>query len=170
MRNRIYITDADCERLRRLIAGRRGANAVDHEYLDMLEQELDRAEIVEPNAIPRDVVTMNSEVRLKDLDSGEMPEKFAGHVGPGTRLDKLAIGTLCTLIFERADKAARRACGCSASRSVRVRSPSTSWASRRSCEIRRSRRCPTPRRTWPAEQPRRRPRAPRHTGCASSRA
>ncbi len=71
MRDRIYITDADCERLRRLIAGRREANSVDHEYLDMLEQELDRAEVVEPEAIPRDVVTMNSEVRLKDLDSGE---------------------------------------------------------------------------------------------------
>jgi regulator of nucleoside diphosphate kinase len=33
---------------------------------------LDRAEIVEPEAIPRDVVTMNSEVRLKDLDSAEV--------------------------------------------------------------------------------------------------
>ena len=72
MRDRIYITDSDFERLRRLIAGRRGANSVDREYLDMLEQELDRAEVVEPEAIPRDVVTMNSEVRLKDLDSGEI--------------------------------------------------------------------------------------------------
>ena len=71
MRDRIYITDDDCERLRRLIAGRRGANSLDHEYLDMLEQELDRAEVVEPEAIPRDVVTMNSEVRLRDMDSGE---------------------------------------------------------------------------------------------------
>ncbi len=71
MRDRIYITDDDCERLRRLIAGRRGASAVDQDYLDTLEQELDRAEIVEPEAIPRDVITMNSEVRLKDLDSGE---------------------------------------------------------------------------------------------------
>ncbi len=71
MRDRIYITDDDCERLRRLIAGRRGANSADTEYLDVLEQELDRAEIVEPEAIPRDVVTMDSQVRLKDLDSGE---------------------------------------------------------------------------------------------------
>ena len=70
MRDRIYITDHDCERLRRLIAGRRGANSIDHEYLDTLEQELDRAEVVGPEDIPRDVVTMNSEVRLQDLDSG----------------------------------------------------------------------------------------------------
>ncbi len=71
MRDRIYITDEDCERLRRLIAGRRGANSVDHEYLDKLEQELDDAEVVEQESIPRDVVTMNSEVRMQDLDSGE---------------------------------------------------------------------------------------------------
>lgn len=72
MRDRIYITDADFERLRRLIAGRRGAKSMDNEYLDILEQELDRAEVVEPDAIPRDVVTMNSEVRLQDMDSGEI--------------------------------------------------------------------------------------------------
>jgi regulator of nucleoside diphosphate kinase len=71
MRDRIYITDTDSEKLRLLIE-RGGANPVDHEYLDMLEQELDRAEIVEPAAIPRDVVTMNSEVQLQDLDSGEV--------------------------------------------------------------------------------------------------
>ena len=71
MRDRIYITNEDSERLQRLIAGRRRGNSLDQEYLDMLEQELDRAEVVEPEAIPRDVVTMNSAVRLKDLDSGE---------------------------------------------------------------------------------------------------
>ena len=71
MRDRIYITDEDCEKLRRLIAGRRGTTSVDRQYLDILEQELDRAEVVEPEAIPGDVVTMNSEVRLKDLHSGE---------------------------------------------------------------------------------------------------
>lgn len=72
MRDRIYITDADYDRLRRLIAGRRGTGSSDNEYLEQLEQELDRAEVVEPEAIPRDVITMNSEVRLQDLDSGEI--------------------------------------------------------------------------------------------------
>ncbi len=69
MRDPIYITEADCKRLRRLIAARRAANSADQEYLETLEQELDRAEVVEPEAIPHDVVTMNSEVRLEDLDS-----------------------------------------------------------------------------------------------------
>lgn len=72
MRDRIYITDADYDRLRRLIAGRRGAKMADNRYLEVLEQELDRAEVVEPDAIPRDVITMNSEVKLQDLDSGEI--------------------------------------------------------------------------------------------------
>ena len=71
MRDRIYITKADYERLRRLIDGRRAGNGFDLEYLDTLEEELDRADVVEPDAIPRDVVTMNSEVRLRDLDSGD---------------------------------------------------------------------------------------------------
>jgi regulator of nucleoside diphosphate kinase len=71
MRDRIYITDADYARLRGLIARRRGGHPLDDEYLDILEQELDRAEVVDRDAIPRNVVTMNSEVRLKDLDSGE---------------------------------------------------------------------------------------------------
>jgi len=71
MRDRIYITADDSEKLAGLIAGRRGATSVEREYLDKLEQELDRAEVVEADAIPSDVVTMNSEVRVKDLDSGE---------------------------------------------------------------------------------------------------
>ncbi len=72
MRDRIYITKSDFEKLCRLVDGRRAANGIDREYLDRLEHELDRADVVEPEAIPRDVVTMNSEVRLKDLDSGEV--------------------------------------------------------------------------------------------------
>ncbi|MCC6293352.1 MAG: nucleoside diphosphate kinase regulator [Bryobacterales bacterium] len=74
MRDRIYITEEDAGRLRRLIAGRRAGHTSDETYLELLEQELDRAELVEPSAIPADVVTMNSEVSLKDLDSGEIRE------------------------------------------------------------------------------------------------
>ena len=72
MRDRIYITEADSERLRHLIALRRGTNSADRKYLETLEQELDRAEVVQPDAIPADVITMNSEVRLEDLGSGEV--------------------------------------------------------------------------------------------------
>lgn len=62
----------DADRLRRLIAARRAGSPQDLDYLETLEEELDNAEIVEPDALPADVVTMNSEVKLKDLDSKEV--------------------------------------------------------------------------------------------------
>jgi regulator of nucleoside diphosphate kinase len=40
-------------------------------YLQKLESELRRAEVVEPHLIPPDIVTMNSTVRLLDQTSGE---------------------------------------------------------------------------------------------------
>ena len=67
----IYITEYDHERLSALIESNRERNAADMEYLLALEEELDRAEIVNPKEIPADVITMRSQVRLKDLVSGE---------------------------------------------------------------------------------------------------
>lgn len=67
----IYITEHDHERLSALIESNRERDAVDMEYLLTLEEELDRAQIVDSKEIPADVITMRSEVRLKDLVSGE---------------------------------------------------------------------------------------------------
>ena len=67
----IYITELDYERLSGLIDRTRERNSVDREYLNKLEAELDRAEIVDSKEIPADVITMRSRVRLKDLVSGE---------------------------------------------------------------------------------------------------
>ena len=39
-----------------------------------LEGELERAEIVAPDAVPPDVITMNSRAELLDLDTGERME------------------------------------------------------------------------------------------------
>lgn len=64
----IYITHYDMERLRTLIEVYGGD---DTPYLDRLEEELDRARVVDPRNIPGDVVTMNSVVRIRDLDTGE---------------------------------------------------------------------------------------------------
>lgn len=72
MRDRIFITEADFDKLRRLIAGRR-SSGVDAEHLNELEQELERADVLsDGEPVLSDVVTMNSEVRLMDLDSEEM--------------------------------------------------------------------------------------------------
>jgi regulator of nucleoside diphosphate kinase len=74
----IYITESDMERLRALIdiGGRKDAA-----YLERLEEELDRAKVVDPRAIPDDVVTMNSSVLVKDLGTNE--EKTFVLVFPG---------------------------------------------------------------------------------------
>ena len=67
----IYITEPDYQRLSGLIEISRERNGVDREYLNKLEVELDRADIVDPKEIPADVITMRSKVRLKDLVTGE---------------------------------------------------------------------------------------------------
>jgi regulator of nucleoside diphosphate kinase len=67
----IYVTEIDYNRLSGLIDRTRERNGIDREYLNKLEAELDRAEVVESKDIPRDVITMRSKVRLKDLVSGE---------------------------------------------------------------------------------------------------
>src|ERR1044072_728032 len=67
----IYITEPDYNRLSALIEKKRESNGIDREYLNKLEAELDRAEIVDPKDIPANVITMRSTVRLKDLVTGD---------------------------------------------------------------------------------------------------
>ena len=68
----IYITTSDYHRLSGLIEISRERNGdADREYLDQLEEELGRAELVSPREIPADVITMRSKVSLKDLKSGK---------------------------------------------------------------------------------------------------
>ncbi|MBB6610660.1 nucleoside diphosphate kinase regulator [Pontibacter sp. Tf4] len=65
--NTIYLTEKDYERLHSLVQVQRqsgGAAAVEG-----LCQELKRAKVVASEEIPKNVVTMNSLVRLKDLKS-----------------------------------------------------------------------------------------------------
>jgi regulator of nucleoside diphosphate kinase len=67
----IYITEFDMERLRTLIEDAKRLNRHGNEYLESLEVELARAQVVPPTQVPADVVTMNSQVRLRDLDTQE---------------------------------------------------------------------------------------------------
>ena len=67
----IYITSFDLARLKELLEVGIRLNGRDREYSESLTHELDRAHIVEPAALPDDVVTMNSRVRLKDMETGE---------------------------------------------------------------------------------------------------
>jgi regulator of nucleoside diphosphate kinase len=67
----IVVTDFDQTRLRNLLEGVRRWNARDRTHVDHLEAELDRADVVLPADVPFDVVTMNSEVAVRDIDSDE---------------------------------------------------------------------------------------------------
>lgn len=67
----IFITEYDLTRLEELLDKVSSEESRDSKHLKELEDELLRAEVVEPRDIPADVITMNSQVCLKDLDSGE---------------------------------------------------------------------------------------------------
>jgi regulator of nucleoside diphosphate kinase len=68
----IVITEADYMRLQRLVASSRLFGQRDAKHLDDLAQELERAAIMKAGEVPSDVVTMNSRVKVKDLNSGRI--------------------------------------------------------------------------------------------------
>lgn len=63
----IYITEADMRRLRPLIDGMKNSR----DDLRGLQAELEHAQVITPEAVPHDVITMNSQARLRDLETGE---------------------------------------------------------------------------------------------------
>jgi regulator of nucleoside diphosphate kinase len=69
---KIVITAFDKKRLEQMISSHLHAHNPDVEYLMDLSEELNRAEIVLPEDIPRDVVTMNSRVTICDADTKEV--------------------------------------------------------------------------------------------------
>ncbi|MEI8345763.1 MAG: nucleoside diphosphate kinase regulator [Candidatus Omnitrophota bacterium] len=67
----LYFTDNDMKRLRELVAVARESSDEQEKYLRGLENELNRGKIVPSKDIPPDVITMNSEIYLKDLNTEE---------------------------------------------------------------------------------------------------
>jgi regulator of nucleoside diphosphate kinase len=67
----IVVTEFDENRLRNLLDGAWRWNARDRTHVDHLESELDRAQVVPPADVPPDVVTMNSEIAVRDVDSND---------------------------------------------------------------------------------------------------
>jgi regulator of nucleoside diphosphate kinase len=59
------------DRLNELIDGLRLSPKANQANLDLLENELYRGVLVDPQDIPHDVITMNSKVSITDTDSGE---------------------------------------------------------------------------------------------------
>jgi len=67
----IHITELDRQRLVDLIMDAQSKGYRGSVYLEKLRGELARAEIVLPQEVPADVITMNSKVALMDLDTQE---------------------------------------------------------------------------------------------------
>ncbi len=66
----IWMTTYDMERLNSLVEASKTAQSQKKLYIKQLEEELENAKMVEPQEMPGDVVTMNSVVRIRDLESG----------------------------------------------------------------------------------------------------
>lgn len=71
-KRKIVITRSDYDFLRELLSSDFTQAIGPVDYLEALQAELDRAEVVEPEAVPKNVVTMNSTVKLRDLDSQDL--------------------------------------------------------------------------------------------------
>ena len=67
----ITITKPDLDRLSVMLHRVLISKGIDSANLENLQYELKRANLVEPTGVSRDVVTMNSKVRLRDLSAGE---------------------------------------------------------------------------------------------------
>jgi regulator of nucleoside diphosphate kinase len=67
----IVVTRPDLERLRILIETARARRRWEEMHLLALADELESAEVVEPDCVPPDVVTMRSRVRVLDMVSGK---------------------------------------------------------------------------------------------------
>lgn len=94
MRNCIYVTNEDMQRLRRLVDNLQAASTAENSNLAALEEELERAQVVDAKRIRPDVITLNSQVRIMDLDSGRVLEYEV--VYPNTR-GRSSVNTLSVL-------------------------------------------------------------------------
>jgi len=65
------MTDFDLERLDEMLSVFEPSNAKDNDFVQLLKEEMQKARVVSSDKIESDVVTMNSRVRLKDLDGHE---------------------------------------------------------------------------------------------------
>ena len=73
MRNKknILITDYDYERLNELFKAGARDKSKDHDCIEELKTEIERAKIVTSGQIAGDIITMNSRVLLEDLNTHE---------------------------------------------------------------------------------------------------
>ena len=77
----IFITDADRERLRALVRRVRDSRHVRYDHVKSLAERVRRAGVVNPKDVPRNVVTLNSQVsRMVQGDAGKPLESRSREV------------------------------------------------------------------------------------------
>jgi regulator of nucleoside diphosphate kinase len=71
--NTIYMTKADAQHLQELLdnESERASNQFEENNLRELETGLNQSTLVDPDDVPRDIITMNSVVALLDLETEE---------------------------------------------------------------------------------------------------
>ncbi len=65
----IIVTDADMDRLSRLVRALKYSLFRDQLQLELLDQTLESADVTPSECIPRDVIRMNSRIRVLDFDT-----------------------------------------------------------------------------------------------------
>ena len=69
---KVLVTRENMERLQCLLDSWTGLRDRDRTHLEILAQKLDSVEVVPTDKIPHDVVTMNSQVCVRDLDASRL--------------------------------------------------------------------------------------------------
>jgi len=98
---RHLVTDLDCKRLQILLAAARASQPEVMAWLEALQRLLETADVIPAEDVPPDVVTMNSVVRIKDLDTGEERSfalVFPNKTGMGEKAVSVLAPIGCALI------------------------------------------------------------------------
>lgn len=66
-----YMTEFDIDRLEAFLEGAKKSYRYDRNVLESLQEEIGRSQIVKSRQVPPDVVTINSRIRLRDLDADQ---------------------------------------------------------------------------------------------------
>jgi regulator of nucleoside diphosphate kinase len=90
MATRIYITEIDLERLKKILESDLHIGKVPEECIQDLEHEINRATIVDPKQISSDIITMNSRVLLH-VDGDEMEVSLVYHQDADPNNNKLSV-------------------------------------------------------------------------------
>ncbi len=70
--SKIYVTFCDLNRLKILLDSVKITGSGSEGVVNLLKNKLKRAEVVSPESIPEDVVTMNSTPEFRNLETGQL--------------------------------------------------------------------------------------------------